>query len=73
MEAVCKATLQRTLPPDVQEDAIHNKAFTVCLWVTMPRVGETGTAEKRAQNVQGEERTGAKRGDAADSGGGNDW
>lgn len=31
METVCKATLERTLPPDVQEDAIHNKACTVCL------------------------------------------
>lgn len=27
---VCKATLERTLPPDVQEDAVHNKARTVC-------------------------------------------
>ncbi|TNN74219.1 hypothetical protein EYF80_015462 [Liparis tanakae] len=27
---VCIATLERTLPPDVQEDAIHNKACTVC-------------------------------------------
>lgn len=31
METVCKATLERTLPPDVQEDAIHNKACIVCL------------------------------------------
>lgn len=31
METVCKATLERTFPPDVQEDAIHNKACTVCL------------------------------------------
>lgn len=34
METVCKATLERTLPPDVQEDAIHNKACTVCLSAT---------------------------------------
>lgn len=31
METVCKATLERTLPPDMQEDAIHNKAYSVCV------------------------------------------
>lgn len=31
METVCKATLERTLPPDMQEDAIHNKAYSVCM------------------------------------------
>lgn len=34
METVCKATLESTLPPDVQEDAIHNKACTVSLSAT---------------------------------------
>lgn len=31
METVCKATLERALPPDMQEDAIHNKACSVCV------------------------------------------